>query len=78
MKLEAGDVILTGKSCQNITLRDNNTDVCNIFLGTPSGVGPIKAGDVITAGVKPGNAEKDTLTIKFNVADRKGLFKPTN
>ena len=55
MKLEAGDVILTG---------------------TPSGVGPIKAGDVITAGMKPGKAEKDIVTLKFNVADRKGLFKP--
>ncbi|KAG1075936.1 hypothetical protein G6F42_025567 [Rhizopus arrhizus] len=54
MKLEAGDVILTG---------------------TPSGVGPIKAGDVITAGMKPGKAEKDIVSLKFNVADRQGLFK---
>lgn len=54
MKLEVGDVILTG---------------------TPSGVGPIKAGDVITAGMKPGKADKDIITLKFNVADRNGLFK---
>lgn len=54
MKLEVGDVILTG---------------------TPSGVGPIKAGDVITAGMKPGKAEKDIVSLKFNVADRQGLFK---
>lgn len=54
MKLEVGDVILTG---------------------TPSGVGPIKAGDVITAGMKPGKADKDIVSLKFNVADRQGLFK---
>ncbi|KAG0748946.1 hypothetical protein G6F57_010558 [Rhizopus arrhizus] len=54
MKLEAGDVILTG---------------------TPSGVGPIKAGDVVTAGMKPGNADKDIVQVKFNVADRNGLFQ---
>lgn len=54
MKLEEGDVILTG---------------------TPAGVGPVKAGDVITAGAKPGKAEKDIITLKINVADRNGLFK---
>jgi acylpyruvate hydrolase len=54
MKLEVGDVILTG---------------------TPSGVGPFKAGDVITAGMKPGKAEKDIVSLRFNVADRNGLFK---
>lgn len=54
MKLEVGDVIMTG---------------------TPSGVGPIKAGDVITAGMKPGKAEKDIVSLKFNVTDRQGLFK---
>ena len=54
MKLEVGDVILTG---------------------TPAGVGPIKAGDKITGGIKPGNAEKDVMTISFDVADRQGLFK---
>lgn len=54
MKLEVGDVVLTG---------------------TPKGVGPIKAGDVITAGLKPGSADKDLMRVTFNVADRKGLFK---
>lgn len=54
MKLEVGDVILTG---------------------TPSGVGPVKAGDVITAGMKPGKADKDIVSLRFNVADRNGLFK---
>jgi acylpyruvate hydrolase len=47
------------------------------IIGTPSGVGPIKAGDVVTAGMKPSEAEKDIITLEFNVADRKGLFKPT-
>ncbi|KAI7900660.1 uncharacterized protein BX663DRAFT_439052 [Cokeromyces recurvatus] len=54
MKLEVGDVILTG---------------------TPSGVGPIKAGDIITAGMKPGKAEKDIINVRFNAVDRNGLFK---
>ncbi|KAI8352492.1 hypothetical protein BD560DRAFT_408796 [Blakeslea trispora] len=54
MKLEVGDVIMTG---------------------TPAGVGPIKSGDKITAGMKPGQAQKDTITIHFDVADRQGLFK---
>ncbi|KAI8876928.1 hypothetical protein K501DRAFT_231194 [Backusella circina FSU 941] len=54
MKLEVGDVIMTG---------------------TPAGVGPFKAGDVVTGGMKPGNASSDILNIKFNVADRAGLFK---
>lgn len=46
-----------------------------IMTGTPAGVGPIKAGDVVTAGMKPGNSEKDVVTLKFNVADRNGLFR---
>lgn len=54
MKLEAGDVLLTG---------------------TPAGVMSIKHGDVVTGGMKPGKAEKDIINIKFNVADRNGLFK---
>ncbi|KAI8369511.1 uncharacterized protein BYT42DRAFT_584723 [Radiomyces spectabilis] len=49
MRLEVGDVILTG---------------------TPSGVGPIKAGDVVTAGLKPDSALRDSLAVKFNVIDR--------
>ncbi|GAA5816194.1 Acylpyruvase fahd1, mitochondrial [Mucor flavus] len=56
MKLEAGDVLLTG---------------------TPSGVFSMKHGDVVTAGMKPGKAEKDIVTLKLNVADRKGLYKPS-
>ncbi|KAI8997423.1 hypothetical protein BDB01DRAFT_846078 [Pilobolus umbonatus] len=54
MKLETGDVILTG---------------------TPAGVGPIKAGDVITAGMRPASVDEDIVTLNFNVADRHGLFK---
>jgi acylpyruvate hydrolase len=55
MKLEVGDVIMTG---------------------TPAGVGPFKAGDVVTGGMKPGDASSDIVNIKYNVADRAGLFKP--
>lgn len=54
MKLEAGDVLLTG---------------------TPQGVGPLQAGDVITAGLKSGGASNDLMNVKFNVAARNGLFK---
>ncbi|KAJ3192518.1 hypothetical protein HK101_006375 [Irineochytrium annulatum] len=50
MKLERGDVILTG---------------------TPSGVGPIKAGQSITAGLGVGG--RDVATIKFGVVDRPGM-----
>ncbi|KAI9489841.1 hypothetical protein BDB00DRAFT_840959 [Zychaea mexicana] len=54
MKLEVGDVILTG---------------------TPKGVGPIQAGDVIQAGLKVGGSSDDLLTVKYNVANRNGLFQ---
>ncbi|CAO3646834.1 unnamed protein product [Mucor hiemalis] len=53
MKLEVGDVILTG---------------------TPSGVGPIYAGQVVTAGLRPGNQENDLVQLKFDVVDRTGGF----
>ncbi|CAM0142662.1 hypothetical protein VKS41_002782 [Umbelopsis sp. WA50703] len=53
MKLEAGDVLLTG---------------------TPSGVGPIRPGDIVTAGLKPFGAEKDLVNLKFNVIERKGNY----
>lgn len=54
MKLEAGDVLLTG---------------------TPSGVGPIRPGDIVTAGLKPSGAEKDLVSLKFDVIERKGNYK---
>lgn len=54
MKLEAGDIVLTG---------------------TPKGVGPIKAGDIVTAGLRSGNLDSDILQVKYNVADRNGHFK---
>ncbi|ORZ02735.1 hypothetical protein BCR43DRAFT_21632 [Syncephalastrum racemosum] len=53
MKLEVGDVLLTG---------------------TPKGVGPILAGDIITAGLRPASATQDLVQVKFNVADRAGRF----
>lgn len=53
MKLEVGDVLLTG---------------------TPKGVGPIRAGDHITAGLKPASAAQDLVQVKFDVADRIGRF----
>lgn len=56
MKLEVGDVILTG---------------------TPSGVGPIQAGEIVTAGLRPEGDEKELVELKFDVIDRSGglVFK---
>jgi acylpyruvate hydrolase len=53
MKLEVGDVILTG---------------------TPSGVGPIQAGEIVTAGLRPEGQESDLVELKFDVINRKGGF----
>ncbi|RGB40844.1 hypothetical protein C1646_663509 [Rhizophagus diaphanus] len=52
MKLEKGDLILTG---------------------TPSGVGPIHPGQVITAGLNVNN--ENLSTIEFPVVERVGLFE---
>ncbi|GES73062.1 putative mitochondrion protein [Rhizophagus clarus] len=52
MKLERGDLILTG---------------------TPSGVGAIHPGQVITAGLNV--SDKSLSTIKFSVVERVGLFE---
>ncbi|KAL0581942.1 hypothetical protein ABG067_008384, partial [Albugo candida] len=51
MKLEVGDVILTG---------------------TPSGVGPIQAGEIVTAGLRPEGQENDLVQLKFDVINRSG------
>ncbi|CAI2188260.1 6304_t:CDS:2 [Funneliformis geosporum] len=44
-----------------------------ILTGTPSGVGPIRPGQVITAGLNADN--KNISTIKFSVVERVGLFE---
>ncbi|CAG8473149.1 5095_t:CDS:2 [Funneliformis mosseae] len=44
-----------------------------ILTGTPSGVGPILPGQVITAGLNADN--KNISTIKFSVVERVGLFE---
>lgn len=41
-----------------------------IFTGTPSGVGPVRPGDVITAGLQVVGTGKDLSTIEFKVKDR--------
>ncbi len=41
-----------------------------IFTGTPAGVGAVKSGDVITAGVINKDNDEELATIKFNVVDR--------
>ncbi|KAJ1562130.1 Acylpyruvase fahd1, mitochondrial [Nowakowskiella sp. JEL0078] len=51
MKLEEGDLILTG---------------------TPKGVGPVKNGDVLTAGLRQRGSTADIVNMTFAVADREG------
>lgn len=73
MKLEEGDLILTGsfsppRGC-------SRTDAV-LAIGTPAGVGPIKAGDKITAGLVQDGVE--LAQIEHEVIDRVGgyEFKP--
>ncbi|CAJ0855244.1 11633_t:CDS:2 [Entrophospora sp. SA101] len=44
------------------------------FIRTPSGVGPIKSGQIVTAGLNTNN-NKNISNIKFSVVDRDGLFE---
>ncbi|ORZ24190.1 hypothetical protein BCR42DRAFT_365399 [Absidia repens] len=41
-----------------------------LLTGTPKGVGPIVAGDIITCGLRVGSDETDLLDMKFDVSDR--------
>lgn len=42
-----------------------------ILTGTPSGVGPVFAGDHIDAGIGLTGGSEDVLTMKFHVNNRK-------
>jgi hypothetical protein len=76
MKLEVGDVILTGNSWIKKKVMASLL-ISIFFLGTPAGVGPIKAGDIVTAGLRPEDHEKELVEIKFDVIDRMGGFVHT-
>lgn len=74
MKLEEGDLILTGSSFsfpQRLSGLNRG-----VRAGTPAGVGPIKAGDKITAGLVQDGVE--LAKIEHEVVDRVGgyEFKP--
>lgn len=43
-----------------------------IFTGTPAGVGAVKPGDIITAGMGNVGTDRDLSTIEFSVSERKG------
>lgn len=45
-----------------------------ILTGTPEGVGPIEAGDRITAGIQLSEATESLVTLELDVVDRVGGF----
>ncbi|KAH0559585.1 hypothetical protein GP486_003901 [Trichoglossum hirsutum] len=46
-----------------------------VLTGTPKGVGPVQAGDIIRAGVKVNGKEINEGRIEVSVKDREGGFK---
>jgi acylpyruvate hydrolase len=46
-----------------------------VLTGTPKGVGPVQAGDIIRAGVKVDEKEINGGRIEVSVKDREGGFK---
>ncbi|SCV69502.1 BQ2448_2522 [Microbotryum intermedium] len=79
MSFEDGDLLLTGKATQEpsaLAFRIFRADLPRHDVGTPAGVGPVKEGDEIEAGlVQDGEL---VSSIKHLVRTRKGgyLFKP--
>ena len=45
-----------------------------ILTGTPKGVGPVKAGDTIKAGIEVGNRPIDEASIEFSVENSEGRY----
>ncbi|KAF1932438.1 uncharacterized protein M421DRAFT_417153 [Didymella exigua CBS 183.55] len=45
-----------------------------ILTGTPKGVGPVKTGDVMRAGIKVDGKDIDEATLEVPVEDREGLY----
>jgi len=46
-----------------------------VLTGTPKGVGPVKTGDVIKAGLKVDGRDIDEASIEVSVADRDGAYE---
>ncbi|XP_071807491.1 oxaloacetate tautomerase FAHD1, mitochondrial-like [Asterias amurensis] len=57
--------ILLSYISKYITLQEGDL----ILTGTPSGVGPVSSGDVITCGLRENSSTTDKLNISFTVAD---------
>ncbi|KAG8813631.1 Acylpyruvase fahd1, mitochondrial [Serendipita sp. 400] len=45
-----------------------------ILTGTPEGVGPISAGDAITAGIQVPDSEQTLATLDLKAVDRNGPY----
>ena len=45
-----------------------------VLTGTPKGVGPVKAGDVMKAGIKVGGKELEEGMIEVDVKEKGGLY----
>ena len=45
-----------------------------ILTGTPKGVGPVKTGDVMRAGIKVDGKDIEEASIEVPVEDREGLY----
>jgi acylpyruvate hydrolase len=70
MKLEEGDVILTGTFLRRETLHPAERS------GTPSGVGPVVAGQKIHASLTyPGLEGKELSSFDFDVIDKEGGYE---
>ena len=46
-----------------------------VLTGTPKGVGPVKTGDIIKAGLKVDGRDIDEASIEVSVADRDGAYE---
>ncbi len=49
-----------------------------VLTGTPKGVGPVEAGDVMTAGVRVDGTEIDEGRIRVDVRDHPGPYQYTS
>ena len=46
-----------------------------VLTGTPKGVGPVKTGDIMRAGLKVDGKDIEEANLEVPVADREGLYE---
>lgn len=46
-----------------------------VLTGTPKGVGPVKTGDIMRAGIKVDGKDIEEASMEVPVADREGLYE---